>query len=70
MAQNQFINVTISPAATKQVDSSDHRHSVAQGSAAASDLTLAYDSTKFTTQTLLMSGVNAALKIAAGQLPK
>jgi hypothetical protein len=70
MAQNQFINVTISPAATKQPDITDHRHGVTQGAAAANDLTLSFDSAKFTTFTLLESGIAAALRIAAGQLPK
>jgi hypothetical protein len=70
MAQNQFINVTISPAATKQPDSTDHKHGCTQGTVAANDLTLSYDSAKFTSLTLLRSGVMTALALAAGQLPK
>lgn len=70
MAQNQWINVTLSPAAAKQPDASDHKHSVAQGTAAANDLTISWDSAKFPTQTLLMSGIATAMKVAAGQLPK
>ena len=70
MAQNQFINVTISPAATKQADITDHKHGCTQGIAAANDLTVSFDSAKFATQTLLRSGVMAALAVAASQLPK
>ncbi len=70
MAQNQFINVTIDPAATKLTDNANHHHSSVPGTAAAGNLTLSFDSAVFTNQSLLRSGVQAALAIAAGQLPK
>lgn len=68
MAQNQFVNVTIDPSTSKKVDGADHRHTVSQSSAVASDFSVGLDSAKITTMTIFDSCVAAARKIYAGQL--
>jgi len=68
MAQNQFINVTVDAGAAKKADNADHRHVVAPGAAASGDLTLSFDSAKFTTLNLLKSAVAQVLNIASGQM--
>lgn len=71
MAQNQFINITISPAAKAGApEIASSLHGVSRGTAAAGDLTLSFDSTKFSTVTLLRSGLMEALRIASGGLPQ
>ena len=68
MAQNQFINVTLGANASNVPAGQDQGHKGSQGASAASDLTISFDSAKFTTLGLLQAGVAAAMKIAAGQL--
>jgi len=70
MAQNQFINATIDPAASKKVDITDQKHVVAGGTAAAADATFSFDNTKITTMTLARSILAQILQVLAGQLPK
>jgi hypothetical protein len=53
--------------ATKK-DRQDDRHSKALGAAAAGDLTLSFDTAKFTSLSVLRSAVNAALEQAAGSM--
>jgi len=64
MAQNRFINVTLETAA-KHGDQSEFNHGKGLGSSATGDMTLSYDTSKFTSLTLLRSAVNSALQIAA-----
>lgn len=66
MAQNQFINITLGANATNVAPGQDQGHKGTQTTAAANDLTISFDSAKFTTFGLLQAGVAAALKIAAG----
>lgn len=68
MAQNQFINVTLGANATNVAPGQDQGHKGSQGASATSDLTISFDSAKFTTLGLLQAGVATAMKIAAGQL--
>lgn len=70
MAQNNWINITLSPAATKQPDLADHQNGSARGASASGDLTISFDSTKITSVTLLKSAVATALTLAMQQLPK
>jgi hypothetical protein len=69
MAQNNWINITLSPAATKQPDRSNHTNGSARGASASGDLTISFDSTKITNATLLKSAVATALSIAMQQMP-
>lgn len=66
MAQNQFINVTVGANASNVPAGGDQGHKGSQGASASSDLTISWDSAKFTTLDLLQKGVMSALKIAAG----
>lgn len=70
MAQNQWINVTIDPSASKKADKSDHKNTTAQAGAAASNFTISFDSAVITNMTLFNSCVDAARSIAASQLAK
>jgi hypothetical protein len=70
MAQNNWINITLSPAASKQPDRSDHVNAPARGASASGDLTISFDSSKVTSVTLLKSAVFTALEIAMQQMPK
>jgi hypothetical protein len=67
MAQDQFINVTVGANATKVPAGQDQGHKGSQGASASSDLTISFDSAKFSTLGLLQAGVAAAMKIASGQ---
>lgn len=68
MAQDQFINVAIDMGASKKLDISNHRHGVTNGASASGDLTLSWDSTKFTTINLLKSAIAQVLQTATGQM--
>jgi hypothetical protein len=70
MAQNQWINVTIDPAASKKPDNSNHLHTISPSTAAAADATFSFDSAKITTQSLAKSVFAQILVNIAGQLPK
>lgn len=66
MAQNQFINITFGANAANIPGDRNQGHQGSQSAASANDLTISWDSAKFTTFGLLQAGVMAALKIAAG----
>lgn len=68
MAQNQFINVTVDAGGSKIADLQNHRHVVSNGPASSGDLTLSWDSTKFTTVNLLKSAIAQVLQSAMGQM--
>jgi len=70
MAQNQWINVTLDPSATKKVDKSDHKNTASQAGSATGSLTISFDSAVITNMTLFNSCVDAARAIAASQLAK
>jgi hypothetical protein len=69
MAINSTVNVTVNPAAAKQPDGADHRHTVTQSAAAGGDLSIGIDSSKVTTQSILSTAIAAAHRSLAGQLP-
>jgi hypothetical protein len=68
MAQNRFINITLDANASSRIDHSNDSHGKALGAAAAADLTLSFDTAKFTSHSLLRSAVMAALEQAAGAM--
>jgi hypothetical protein len=68
MAQDRFINITLDPNVAVKLDRSNDRHGQALGSAAAADLTISYDTSKFTTLSVFRSAVNAAVQTAAASL--
>lgn len=68
MAQNRFINITLDANAASKPDRANDKHGQALGSAAASDLTISYDTAKFTSLSLFRSAVNAAIEQAAGSM--
>ena len=69
MAQNQFINVGIDLGAAKKNDIANHNHAVTNGPSASGDLTVSWDSAKFTTVTLMRGALNQILRQLSGQLP-
>lgn len=70
MAIDTWLTVTQNPNASKIGDNEDHKNKTGQSTANAGDMTLAYDSAKFTSLSLLKSAVNSVLKLAACKLPQ
>jgi hypothetical protein len=68
MAQDRFVNVTLESSPVKKNDMKDYNHGKTLGASASGDMTISYDSAKFTSLTLLRSACNAALDIAAQSL--
>lgn len=68
MAQDRFINVTLDANASSRIDHSGDRHGQALGASASGDLTLSFDTSKFTSHSLLRSAVMSALQQAAGAM--
>jgi hypothetical protein len=68
VAQNQFINVTADLGASKKPDQSDHRHLIGPGAAASGDLTVSWDSAKFTNRTMVKSALLAILQQLSSQI--
>lgn len=68
MAQDRFINITLDANAANRIDRSGDRHTQKLGAAAASDLTISYDTSKFTSLSLFRSAVAAAVEQAAGSM--
>ena len=68
MAQDQFVNLIVDPAASKKTDVADCRHTVKQAAASANDFTVSFDSTKILTVSVLDSCYAAARKIISGQM--
>lgn len=68
MAQDRFINITLDPNAATRVDRSTDNHTKALGAAAAGDITVSYDSTKFTSLSLFRSTLMAAVQQASGTM--
>lgn len=66
MAQNRWINITLdSNLASKGPDRQNDKHGQALGASASGDLTLSFDTAKFTSMSVLRSAVKAALEQAA-----
>lgn len=68
MAQDRFINITLDPNAASRVDHQDDRHKQGMAGSASGDLTLSFDTSKFTSLSLLRSAVNSAIEKASGML--
>lgn len=68
MAQDRFINITLDANASTRVDHSGDAHGKKLGASAAGDLTISFDTSKFTSLSLLRSAVAAALEQAAGAM--
>lgn len=69
MAQDKFINVGIDQGTAKKTDLKDHRHAITNGAAAASDLTVSWDSAKFTTFSQMQGALLQVMRQLGGQLP-
>jgi hypothetical protein len=68
MALDRFINVTLDANASKKPDRVDHRHEPRLGASASADVSVAFDTAKITSMSLLKSAIDAALQQAAGML--
>lgn len=68
MAQDRFINITLDSNASSRIDHSNDSHTKKLGASASGDLTLSYDTAKFTSLSLLRSAVSAAIDQAAGTM--
>jgi len=68
MAQNRWINITLDANAATRVDRQGDNHTKALGASASGDLTLSFDTAKFTSHSLLRSAVKAALDTASGMM--
>lgn len=68
MAQDRFINITLDPNVAAKKDRANDSHGKALGSAAAADMTISYDTAKFTSLSVFRSAVKAAIDQAAGMM--
>lgn len=68
MAQDRFINITLDPNATSRADHQSDQHKQALGASATGDLTISFDTTKFTSLSLFRSAVAAAIQQASGSM--
>lgn len=65
MAQDRFINVTLDPNVASKPDRSNDNHGKALGASASGDLTISFDTSKFTSLSVFRSAVAAATAQAA-----
>lgn len=70
MAQDRFINITLDPNVAVKKDRSNDNHGKGMGNAAAGDLTISYDTAKFTSQSVFRSAIAAAIEQAAQSMSK
>jgi hypothetical protein len=68
MAQDRFINITLDPNAAARVDHQGDKQGQALGAAAAADLTISFDTSKFTSLSLFRSAVMAAVAQAGNAM--
>ncbi len=68
MAQDRFVNITLDPNVAVKLDRSNDRHGQALGGAAAGDLTISYDTSKFTSLSIFRSAVAAAIQTASASM--
>lgn len=68
MAQDRFVNITLDATASSRVDRSNDKHGQMLGASASGDLTLSFDTSKFTSVSLLRSAVAAAVQQASTSL--
>ena len=65
MAQDRWINITLDPNVAVKKERKNDDNIPALGAAAAGDLTISYDTAKFTSLAIFRSAINAALIQAA-----
>lgn len=65
MAQDRWINITLDANVAKKADRANDKHSQALGGSASGDLTISFDSSKFTSLSVFRSAVAAAVAQAA-----
>jgi hypothetical protein len=65
MAQDKFVNVTLELNPVKKNDRTEHNHGRTLGTAASGDLTISYDTAKFSSLALFRSACDAAIFVAA-----
>lgn len=68
MAQDRWINITIDPNVASKPDRVKDNHTPALGAAAAADLTISYDTAKFTSLSVFKSAIKAAIVQAANSM--
>jgi hypothetical protein len=68
VAQDRFVNITLDPNAASKLDRSNDKHTQKLGASSAGDLTISFDSSKFTSVSLLRSAVAAAIEQASAGL--
>jgi hypothetical protein len=65
MAQDRFINITLDSGSSSRVDRQSDKHGKALGASASGDLTISFDTSKFTSVSLFRSAVAAAIEQAS-----
>lgn len=68
MAQDRFINITLDANVASKPDRQNDKHGQALGAAAAGDLTVSFDTSKFTSLSVFRSALRAATEQAAGSM--
>lgn len=68
MAQDRWINITLDANVASKPDRANDRHGQALGASAAGDLTISFDTSKFTSLSLFRSAVAAAVQQASGSM--
>jgi len=65
MAQNRWINITVDPNVASKPDRGKANNGKGLGAAAAGDLTISYDTAKFTSLSVFRSAIDSAIEQAA-----
>lgn len=65
MAQDRWINVTLDPNAASKPDRGKNTNGKTIGTAASADLTISYDTAKFTSLTIFRAAIESAIEQAA-----
>lgn len=65
MAQDRWINITLDANVASKLDRDKDVHGKTIGTAAAADLTISYDTAKFTSLSVFRSAIKAAIEQAA-----
>lgn len=68
MAQDRFINIMLDPNVAARTDRSNDNHGKSLGGSASGDLTISFDTSKFTSLSVFRSAVAAAVAQAATSL--
>lgn len=65
MAQDRWINITLDPSAGSKNDRGKFNNGKGLGAAAAGDLTISYDTAKFTSLSVFRAAIDSAIEQAA-----